>query len=70
MSDFPKRADIYVHGSDDSMWELATTLGFKEGTDEHGMACHAADEFKITLEFDATGLATVVAVNGKAVQHE
>lgn len=62
-----KSVDIYVHDSE-QMWEKATELGFIEGTDAHAMARHAADEFKITLEFDMeTGRARVVAIDGREV---
>jgi hypothetical protein len=67
---FPKRATIYVHGSDETMWDLATKLGFKEGSDAHGMARHSADEFEIVLEFQSNGRASIVSVNDLPIEKQ
>ena len=63
-----KTFEIYVHGDDEQMWDLATELGLKEGTDAHGMFSHAADEFKLAGEVDLdTGLVTWTALDNRTI---
>jgi hypothetical protein len=64
---WPQRHTIYIHGNRDVLWCLASIM-FKEGTDEHGIARHAADEFQLVLEFNKSGRAKVVSIDGKKVE--
>lgn len=60
------RTTVYVHGSDETMWDLGEKLGLKG--EVLSMFSHAADEFKLGLEVDEkTGLATVVSIDGRKV---
>lgn len=61
-----KEVDIYVHGSDESMYELGDELGLRD--EVLRMFSFAATEFKITLRVDLkTGLAEAVALDGRRI---
>lgn len=57
---------IYVHSSDETMWEKGKSLGL-EG-EVLSMFSHGADEFKIGLEVDTkTGLCTAVSLDDRPI---
>ena len=60
---------VYIHGSDERMYETGEQLGF---TDEVlKMFSHACDEFELELEVDVkTGLSKVVKIDGRRVLDE
>lgn len=57
---------VYVHGSDDSLWDKAVEMGLDyEAT---RMFSHACDEIELTLKVDeSTGMAKVIKLDGRDV---
>jgi len=54
--------DVYVHGSDDTLWDIGKKIGLTE--DAVSMFSHACDEVKLSLLVHEDGKAVIVAVDG------
>jgi hypothetical protein len=60
-------ADVYVHGSDESVYEVGEKIGLSGSALD--MFSHCADEVKLTfIVSEENGIATIARVNDRDIQ--
>lgn len=63
---WPKRIEVFVHGSDDGLYDKAQVLGLAEG-DPQRLFSHVLDEYKLLLEVKEDGSARVIALDNNPI---